>query len=444
MKSIKVRKVIRLARSLPGIAILSVLIVVGAAAAQHILRPRNLPGADENDVAYPQRVSGAEAGRSGKIDPNATSTQKSPAAKSGSATGAGQQVPAAQAAPAAPAASAPTTQTGFGMADGSLPWRGAAAIEAELKDMSALGMTWVRVDFHWRTIQPDNASKFNWTTYDAFANAAKSHGIKVLGTLAYSPSWARPSGCNEETCGPADANTFASFAGKVAERYKSYGIHDWEIWNEPNLKTFWKPAPNAAAYTAMLRASYKAIKAVDPSAVVVSGGLGSSDELSGTIEQLGFLQDMYGSGAAGTFDALGYHSYAYPATPLDVESWSGWSKMNDLRVSLRSIMITNGEMNKQIWQTEFGAPTGGPGYQATEAGYDPAAGDYYVSEGLQARMAEQAVAVTKTQSWAGPLFWYSYKDRSTDMSTSENFYGLLRADGSRKPVFDALGAAIKR
>ena len=72
-------------------------------------------------------------------------------------------------------------------------------------------------------------------------------------------------------CAPADPGPFAQFAGAAAARYAPLGVHDWEIWNEPN-GAFWLPAPNPAAYVAWLRVM-PAIKAADPEATVISGGL---------------------------------------------------------------------------------------------------------------------------------------------------------------------------
>jgi hypothetical protein len=220
-------------------------------------------------------------------------------------------------------------------------------------------------------------------------------------------------------------------------------VTHWEIWNEPNIEGGWLPKPDAHAYTVLLKKSYAAIKVANTSAIVLSGGISSVDESSGSINQLTFLESMYASGAKGSFDALGYHSYSYPATPDELHAWSGWSMMSDTHVSLRSIMVANGDSAKQIWSTEYGAPTNGPGHQATETGYDPSAGTYYVSEGLQATMAAQAITKTKASSWAGPLFWYGYKDIGTDASDSENFFGLLRMDGTRKASYTAFQTLLK-
>ena len=61
------------------------------------------------------------------------------------------------------------------------------------------------------------------------------------------------------------AKFVARYAGKIAAV---------EIWNEPNAVTFWTPTPDPAAYVELLKAAYPKVKAVDPSVVVVSAGLG--------------------------------------------------------------------------------------------------------------------------------------------------------------------------
>ncbi len=334
---------------------------------------------------------------------------------------------------------------GFGVATSdTLPWLSSAALDAELKDLSNLGFTWIRMDFDWHNIQPDNAASFDFAPYDKVALAASKYNIKIMGMIAYTPVWARPATCTvQTTCAPAHPSEYATFAAALATRYSKLGVNTWEIWNEPNLQGAWRPAPSATDYTALLKAAYAAIKQADASATVVSGGISSVDEGAASINQLTFLNDMYQAGARGSFDSLGYHSYSYPAVPDEVQSWSGWSMMNDLSVSLRSIMAVNGDGAKQIWSTEYGAPTNGPGNQATESGYDSAAGNYYVSEGLQAKMAAQAITDTRAASWAGPLFWYSYKDLSTDTSSSENFFGILRTDGSKKPAYTTFQSMLK-
>jgi hypothetical protein len=79
--------------------------------------------------------------------------------------------------------------------------------------------------------------------------------------------------------------------------------------------------------------------------------------------------------------------------------------------------------------TEFGAPTGGPAF----AGHPD-----HVTEALQAKILSDAFAESGRYPWAGPLFWYSYKDLGTSNATIENFFGLIRFDGSQKTAYSIL------
>jgi hypothetical protein len=139
---------------------------------------------------------------------------------------------------------------------------------------------------------------------------------------------------------------------------------------------------------------------------------------------------MYAAGAQGRFDVLGHHPYCYagsfdcPGTPA---GWSAWTQMSGTGTSLRSLMAANGDAGKKIWATEFGAPT---------------SGEASVDEQQQARMLSTGVRLFSGYSWGGPLFLYSLRDRGTNASDREDWFGVLRADGSRKPAFGVVQQAL--
>src|SRR5438128_12551629 len=96
--------------------------------------------------------------------------------------------------------------------------------------------------------------------------------------------------------------------------------------------------------------------------------------------------------------------------------------------SLRSVMVANGDGNKKIWMTEFGAPTNGPSGSS-------------VSEPAQAAMLTKAYSLAGSYSWAGPLMWFSLRDQGTDTFTIENFFGMVRYDFSAKPSYSAYASS---
>lgn len=341
----------------------------------------------------------------------------------------------------------PVQPNSFGMSMGDvLRTLKPEELSAQLKDIKSLGFQWIRTDIDWSVVQRQSVNNYDWSMYDRVIDTAHANGLGVLGVIAYAPAWARLPECiNSDKCRPASSAAYANFAKAVAQRYGPKGVKTWEIWNEPNIQNFWRPAPNPQVYTAMLKAAYTSIKSVDPSAVVLSGGLSpAEDQPPGHITPRDFLKTMYANGAQGSFDALAHHPYSYPAPPGVAYPWSAWTQMAGLNPSLRSIMQANGDGHKQIWITEVGAPTSGAGITATPANFRLHLSATHGDEQLQSAFVEQAVTAVNGYEWAGPMFWYSYKDLGSARNDSENFFGIVRSDGSKKPAYDTFKRLLKR
>ncbi len=335
-------------------------------------------------------------------------------------------------------------QYGVSLGD-TLPFLSTEQLNTELLGIQKLGVTWIRIDISWADIQPKSSAQYDWNNLDRVILTAKAHNLRVLGTIAYTPPWAGAKLCNaSDKCEPESNAQFANFAATVAKRYSVMGVQDWEIWNEPNLATFWLPAPSPHQYTELLKATYPAIKQVEPNATIISGGLGDLDNNPTSVNQQTFLANMYSDGAKPFFDALGFHPYSFPALPTYVANWSGWSMMNDIPNSIRSIMTDNGDASKRIWITEYGAPTNGPGAIATPDNFNLNNSPDHVSEALQSEMLTQSVNIYKNTPWIGGYFWYTYEDFSNNTSSNENYFGLLRSDGSLKPAYYAYKNEIEK
>lgn len=337
-----------------------------------------------------------------------------------------------------PAVSSPSLAKPFGIALGAtLENLNEAQLNSELAALNTLGVTWIRIDIPWATVQPNSAKQYTWSEIDPVVKAASAHHLKILATLAYTPSWAAVSDCNDvsQKCAPASDSQFASYVTAVVNRYKDSGVDAYEIWNEENNEGFWMPAPNPASYTQLLEASYGAIKKVDPYVPVLVGGLGPLDGAASSIEPVTYLSDLYADGARNYFDAVGYHPYSYPALPSTVASWSGWSMLDDLPTSIRSVMVANGDSAKQVWITEYGAPTDGPGETETAANYGSVGGDDHLDQQLQAESLTQSTQQYESYGWLGNYFWYSYVDLGTNPANTENFFGLVSYSGVPKLAY---------
>lgn len=337
--------------------------------------------------------------------------------------------------PAPPAASPPPPPpvTGgaerHGVSPDNIEFDAPATRDRTLDSLVAMGARWLRFDVKWDVIQYEGPGSYDFARYDALVSAAQARGLKILGTLAYAPRWARSSACADNTaCEPRDVNEYAAWAGATVAHFKGRIAH-WEVWNEPNIPSFWKPQPNVARYTALLRAAYPRIKAADPSAVVIAGATSPAGNDGVRIDEVSFLQGVYAHGGQGSFDAWSHHPYTHPWPPGNVHADSAWYQMYGTSPSMRGLMQAAGDGHKQLWATEYGPPTAG----------EPGA----VSEATQAQHVTDAYRLWRSYPWAGPLFWYCDRDVAAPGASTEGwrYHGLLRFDFSPKPAWSAYRAS---
>lgn len=340
----------------------------------------------------------------------------------------------------------PTTQTATTPAPAQKIVSGIAAgyilstmTEAQIRnyftEMNKLGMTWVRFDIDWSGVQRNGPTSYSWTEIDRIVKLGNEYGINMLAILAYSPSWAAKSGCVAgQKCAPKDPALFATFAGVAATRYKN-NIAAWEIWNEPNMDYFWSPKANGTDYAAVLKAGYTAIKAVQPGAIVVTGGLSPVTSSRTTVDPLVFLKDMYAAGGKGSFDAVGHHPYTYALSPASTLPWNHWYQM----YKIYDLMNQNGDAAKKIWITEIGAPTGGAGVGRELGALNFAHGSDYLTQNAQAETMSALIAESsKITRWLGPVFWYSLVDINSKSSDPEGHFGLITSDNKYKAAHNTL------
>ncbi len=298
-----------------------------------------------------------------------------------------------------------------------------ADLDRELTLAKDAGSFSVRLDIDWSAIEPTRGS-FDWSRTDRVIDAVVAHGMCPLGIIAYTPRWARvASAVNDSHSRPANPANFAAFAKTVVQRYQNR-IKIWEVWNEPNIVTFFKPAPDVTAYSALLKATYNAIKQVQPGATVLSGGMAPAEDTNGNISGTTFLSRMYSQGSNKYFDAFNVHPYTWPYLPNDpsTASWNSAMKM----WPMRDTMVAGGDSAKQIWITEFGAPTG--------------TAPNSVSEQVQSDSIGIVLDAVLGNAWLGPAFVYSLRDAGTDTSDTEQNFGMLHRDWTPKPAYGRVDA----
>ncbi|MDX2705409.1 cellulase family glycosylhydrolase [Streptomyces sp. PA03-6a] len=327
----------------------------------------------------------------------------------------------------------------------TLTWKSDADLARGLDDAVAVGVTWVRMDLSWNNIQPDSPYTYSWHRFDRVAKAAEARGLKVLPVLAYTPKWARAAGCTSgQSCAPADPEIFASFAKLAAERYSAMGIHTWEVWNEENIG-FWKPAADPKGYTTLLRATSQALRAADPKAYVIMGGLAvaKTEPARHRLSQTDFLTAVCKLGGNKYVDAVGYHPFNYPTLPSATPgTGTAFERISNFRENLVGILDKYGTPDMPIWLTETGAPTSGPGEVSDGKVIPP--GTTHVTQARQAEIATDTIPAVVANPYVEAMFWYTDQDqaRPEEKKSRSLYYGMRSYDGTKKPAFEALKAAI--
>jgi hypothetical protein len=251
-----------------------------------------------------------------------------------------------------------------------------AKVEEQLRLISDAGFGWIREEFTWEEIEVDGRGQFTdsrndmdgdgtpdtisgWAKFDRIVDLAEQYGIRIQARLSNPPAWAQADGVHTQTP-PVDTQDYVNFVTAAAERYRGRVTH-FQIWNEPNIFPEWGAdnadgssprAVNPEEYAALLCASYRGLKAVDPDIVVISGALAPTSELGGmNLNDFVFLERMYQTGARECFDVLSMQGYGLNSGPTD-------RRMRPTTVNvgrnqyIRDLMVQNGDTAKPIWISE--------------------------------------------------------------------------------------------
>lgn len=352
-------------------------------------------------------------------------------------------------------ASATRFETGIATS-GSLVGMERSVLQQRLDDIKGLGTTWLRVEFSWPTIQPTGADHYDWSGYDYLVEQASKRQLKVLAVLAYSPEWAQDYACKvlvqnqaaARKCSPRSTQDFARFAGAVAERYRHQRIRGYEIWNEPNLLSYWRTVQtnlaltaDPVAYARYANAAAIEIRKYNSDCVILPGGLAPLFESgpSRGMNQGDFVEQLLPHLSKDLFTGIAIHPYSWPALPDTPAPYNAFYTVDsgDPQYNLREVMKRQGWGEKEIWGTEFGASTRGKRSGEARAHLRPD----HVTEPRQAEIVKVGLAHWYKKENVGPLFIHSDSDAWLRSHKNEGGFGLRRDDGSEKPAYQAFKEA---
>ncbi len=292
-----------------------------------------------------------------------------------------------------------------------------------IQDVAALGTHWVRVFATWPDLEPQRGVyASNWIeSYDHLFNELPAK-TKVIVDMVDTPEW--ETGSSNDHAPPANPEDYADFMATMARQWRGK-VDAYEIWNEEDSPGWWVGAPDPVGYTQLLKATYPAIKAADPNATVLLGGLTGND--------YSFLEGVYAAGGKGYFDAVAVHT----DTACNIASPYAFLRDQDERLDpdsflayreIHATMLANGD-DKPIWITEMS-------WRTTEATCSEGRWAGQKPEGVslqqQATYLSQAYHCLSQDPYVQVALWFPLFDENGLTS------GLVRSNNSRKPAFAAM------
>ncbi|MGI8698516.1 MAG: hypothetical protein ACR2J0_05140 [Mycobacteriales bacterium] len=135
--------------------------------------------------------------------------------------------------------------------------------------------------FSWCEIEPRPGQR-DWSSVDAVVRASDRLGYPLFLKVRVGSCWATGGqvgtarGDRQKTASapPRSFDAYAEFVRATAARYAPMGVHEWAIENEVNAKNFWTGTP--AQYEELVRRGSAALRAADPKARVLDGGISST------------------------------------------------------------------------------------------------------------------------------------------------------------------------
>ena len=313
------------------------------------------------------------------------------------------------------------------------------------------GMPWIRQQVRWMDLH-DKSGTIYWGELDNIVSDASNMGVKLLISVVRAPGWA--SNGNNGMPTREHFNDFNFFMGEMAKRYKGR-VQAYEIWNEQNLAhENGGRVANALFYMDMLVGASNAIRANDPSAIIVSGAPSSTETnlASVAISDITFLDQMFSDPRFNSaVDIVGVHPGGHsnppdtywPSNPGPGPHYVTSKEFYFRRVEdVRALMVRKGLGDKKVWVTEFGWAT-----KNNTKGYEFG---NYISFQQQADYIVRAFQLARTNysPWMTGMFLWQlnfavpWKAAGNELHEQAAF-GVLNADYSPRPAYEALKAMPK-
>jgi hypothetical protein len=258
--------------------------------------------------------------------------------------------------------------------------------ESALNWLQGANAYWTRRNaLLWSKVEPEEGVR-DWSAVEDLEIEliqASGYRKQVILIVRSTPPWAQK--LEGYFCGPVRPEklpAFAAFMHDVVARYSQppYNVKFWELGNEPDVDPSLVPPDNLFGcwgdqndpyyggeyYAEMLKQVYPAIKAADPNAQVLVGGLAMDCDPLNPPEGKDctpsrFLEGVLRNWGGDAFDGVSFHNYDLYTAPFDYAN-PNWNASRDLNgpVLIRkahylyNLLTAFGHADKYLMNTESG------------------------------------------------------------------------------------------
>jgi hypothetical protein len=280
--------------------------------------------------------------------------------------------------------------------------------DASLSSLSRRGVGAIRLwdaGVRWEQLEPQ-PGVFDFSRLDQIVEQAHANHTEVTLVLAGTPAWADPKTVNQSPWDPPQVSAYQAFVAKVMQRYKRFdpnhtghpyrGIANYQVWNEPNITTFWTGTlPQMAQLT---RAAWQVRQQVDKGARLIAPSM---------VTRLGFertgIKQFYSLRVGHKpvwkyVDAMAFS--LYPVDVLPNGRAAGPEDMMDLVHATRALLSKDHVPARlPMWNSEinYGLPSGSNVGSPTP----PISAGRQVAFVMRTYLLSAAAGLPR-------VFWYSY------------------------------------
>ncbi|MDP0495686.1 MAG: hypothetical protein Q7Q73_05710 [Verrucomicrobiota bacterium JB024] len=294
------------------------------------------------------------------------------------------------------------------------------------------GFGWLREGFLWHELE---ATPGVWTTarYDDLIERSLAHGICVLPVLCFGTPWAADTDAqlppDKLRLAQPRADAWTNYVRKMLELYGDR-VHAWEIWNEPNLRTFWQPELDPAGYADLSEQAAATIREIAPEDTIITAGFSPCQSyLPDAPEQAEerFVRELAARDPL-PFNAIGDHPYTvfrHGVSQAETEELF----LDNLANVLRGLDETVDDPdNYPLWLTEMGVST------IPRITTEMEAAGYLTT----------VMTIAAAQSNVERIILYNFRDVGTDPTDKEHMFGLIHHDYTPKPGYFAVRTFIDK